>query len=95
MYKEQLEDRWQFHYPPFYRVLKITLRHRDLVTLDNAAEWFGISLKNAFKDNVLGPTAPNVSRVRNLYIKHITLKIHLNKHQYQFLIEPIYMLQWQ
>ena len=75
MYKEQLEDRWQFHYPPFYRVLKITLRHRDLVTLDNAAEWFGTSLKNAFKDNVLGPTAPNVSRVRNLYIKHITLKI--------------------
>jgi len=75
MYKEQLEDRWQFHYPPFYRVLKITLRHRDLMTLDNAAEWFGTSLKNAFKDNVLGPTAPNVSRVRNLYIKHITLKI--------------------
>ena len=75
MYKEQLEDRWQFHYPPFYRVLKITLRHRDLMTLDNASEWFGTSLKNAFKDNVLGPTAPNVSRVRNLYIKHITLKI--------------------
>lgn len=75
MYKEQLEDRWQFHYPPFYRVLKITLRHRDLMTLDNAAEWFGESLKNAFKENVLGPTAPNVSRVRNLYIKHITLKI--------------------
>lgn len=75
MYKEQLEDRWQFHYPPFYRILKITLRHRDLMTLDNAAEWFGKSLTNAFKDNVLGPTAPNVSRVRNLYIKHITLKI--------------------
>jgi primosomal protein N' (replication factor Y) len=75
MYKEQLEDRRQFHYPPFYRVLKITLRHRDLMTLDNAAEWFGTSLKNAFKENVLGPTAPNVSRIRNLYIKHITLKI--------------------
>lgn len=75
MYKEQLEDRWQFHYPPFYRVLKITLRHRDLMTLDSASEWFGKSLINAFKDNVLGPTAPNVSRVRNLYIKHITVKI--------------------
>ena len=75
MYKEQLEDRWQFHYPPFYRVMKITLRHRDLMTLDNASEWFGKSLTNAFKDNVLGPTAPSVSRVRNLYIKHITVKI--------------------
>ena len=75
MYKEQLEDRWHFHYPPYYRVMKITLRHRDLITLENAAEWFGTSLKNAFKDNVLGPTSPNVSRVRNLYIKHITVKI--------------------
>ena len=75
MYKEQLEDRWQFHYPPYYRILKITLRHRDLITLDTASEWYGKSLVNAFKDNVLGPAAPNVSRVRNLYIKHITLKI--------------------
>jgi primosomal protein N' (replication factor Y) len=75
MYKEQLEDRWQFHYPPYYRVLKITLRHRDLMRLDEASEWFGKSLTNAFGENVLGPTSPAVSRVRNLYIKHITVKI--------------------
>ena len=75
MYKEQLEDRWQFHYPPYYRILKITLRHRDLIRLEEASEWFGKSLGNAFHDNVLGPTAPNVSRVRNLYIKHIIVKI--------------------
>ncbi len=75
MYKEQLEDRWQFHYPPYYRVLRITLRHRDLMRLEEAAQWFGKSLENAFHENVLGPTAPNVSRVRNLYIKHITVKI--------------------
>lgn len=75
MYKEQLEDRWQFHYPPFYRVLRITLRHRDLIRLEEAAQWFGKSLENAFHENVLGPTSPNVSRVRNLYIKHITVKI--------------------
>ena len=75
MYKEQLEDRWQFHYPPYYRILKITLRHRDLIRLEDAADWFGKSLTNAFHENVLGPTAPNVSRVRNLYIKHIIVKI--------------------
>ena len=75
MYKEQLEDRWQFHYPPYYRVMRITLKHRDLIRLEEAAEWFGKSLGNAFSENVLGPTAPNVSRVRNLYIKHIIVKI--------------------
>ena len=75
MYKEQLEDRWQFHYPPYYRVLRITLRHRDLIRLEAATEWFATSLRNAFHDNVLGPNTPNVSRVRNLYIKHLMLKI--------------------
>ncbi|MFC2127017.1 primosomal protein N' [Bacteroidota bacterium] len=75
MYKEQLEDRWQFHYPPYYRVLKITLKHRDLIRLEEASEWLGQSLGNAFNENVLGPTSPSVSRVRNLYIKHITVKI--------------------
>ncbi|MGB2273646.1 MAG: replication restart helicase PriA, partial [Flavicella sp.] len=75
MYKEQLEDRWQFHYPPFYRVVKIVLRHRNLSRVEEASIWFAKSLTNAFKENVLGPTEPNVSRVRNLYIKHIILKI--------------------
>lgn len=75
MYKEQLDDRWQFHYPPFYRVIKIVLRHRDVSRVEEAAVWFAKSLGNAFNENVLGPTEPNVSRVRNLYIKHIILKI--------------------
>ncbi|MDG1503606.1 MAG: primosomal protein N' [Flavicella sp.] len=79
MYKEQLEDRWQFHYPPYYRVLRITLRHRDLIRLEAATEWFATSLRNAFHDNVLGPNTPNVSRVRNLYIKHLLLKIPPNQ----------------
>ena len=79
MYKEQLEDRWQFHYPPYYRVLRITLRHRDLIRLDAATEWFATSLRNAFHENVLGPNTPNVSRVRNLYIKHLLLKIPPNQ----------------
>ena len=75
MYQEQLQDRWQFHYPPYYRVMRITLKHRDLIRVDEASEWLGKSLQNAFRENVLGPTAPAVSRVRNLYIKHIVVKI--------------------
>jgi primosomal protein N' (replication factor Y) len=75
MYQEQLQDRWQFHYPPYYRVMRITLKHRDLIRVDEASEWLGKSLQNAFYENVLGPTAPAVSRVRNLYIKHIVVKI--------------------
>jgi len=75
MYKEQLQDRWQFHYPPHYRVLRIILKHRDLIRLEEACNWFGKSLTNAFSENVLGPSAPAISRIRNLYIKHIVVKI--------------------
>ena len=75
MYKEQLDDRWQFHYPPFYRLIKITLKHKDYVRVDQGADWLGISLTSIFKDNVLGPTVPAVSRIRNQYIRNITIKI--------------------
>ncbi len=75
MYEEQLQDRWQFHYPPYYRVMRMTLKHRDLIRLEEAAEWLGKSLANTFRENVLGPASPAVSRVRNLYIKQIIVKI--------------------
>ena len=75
MYKEQMEDRWQFHYPPHYRIVRMTFKHRDLICLQGASEWFATSLRNAFGENVLGPNSPSVSRVRNMYIKNILLKI--------------------
>ena len=75
MYKEQLQDRWQYHYPPYYRLIKITLKHRDYTKVDNGVNWLAKSLQNVFRDNVLGPTAPAVARIRNQYIKNITIKI--------------------
>ncbi len=75
MYKEQLDDRWQFHYPPFYRLIKITLKHKDYLRVDQGADWLGRSLESIFKKNMLGPTVPAVSRIRNQYIRNITIKI--------------------
>lgn len=75
MFKEQLEERWQFHYPPFFRLIKITLRHKDFNRVDEGANWFGKSLTSLFNDNVLGPTTPAISKIRNYYIRHIIVKI--------------------
>ena len=75
MYKEQLEERWQYHYPPFYRIIKITLKHRDMYKVDQGAEWIGKSLSNIFRDNLLGPTTPSISRVRNQFIRVLIIKI--------------------
>nr|WP_262509601.1 primosomal protein N' [Tenacibaculum jejuense] len=75
MYKEQLQDRWQYHYPPYYRIIKITLKHRDYARVNDGVNWLAKSLQNVFRENVLGPTAPAVSRVRNQYIKNLVIKI--------------------
>ena len=75
MYKEQLQDRWQFHYPPFYRIIKITLKHRDYLKVDSGINWLAKALRNSFGSDVMGPTEPVVARVRNQYIKNLTIKI--------------------
>lgn len=89
MYKEQLQDRWQYHYPPYYRVIKITLKHRDYQKVDTGIVWLAKALQNIFAENVLGPSAPAVSRIRNQYIKNLVIKIppkqslHKTKEQLQ------------
>jgi primosomal protein N' (replication factor Y) len=75
MYKEQLQDRWQYHYPPFYRIIKVTLKHKNFTTVEQGASWLGTSMNTHLKEQVLGPTTPVISKVRNYYIKHLIVKI--------------------
>ena len=75
MSKEQLEERYQFKYPPFFRVIKIEFKNRDFLRAQKASTWFGLALQNKFGEHVLGPEQPPVGRVRNQYIFNIMLKI--------------------
>ncbi len=75
MFKEQLLERWNFKYPPYYRLIKITLKHKDYNKLILAADWLGQSLRNYFNEWILGPSSPAIGRVRNLYIKDLIIKI--------------------
>ncbi len=79
MYKDQINERHAFHYPPLVRLLKITLKHKDFNKVEQAGIWLGSSLKNSFYDNVLGPTSPAVSRIRNQYLKTILIKLPADK----------------
>lgn len=78
MYKEQLEERYQYKYPPLLRTIKIILKHRDFNKVNRGSEWLATSLRNQFRNNVLGPTSPVVARVRNQYIKHLLIKLPPN-----------------
>ncbi|WP_340199117.1 primosomal protein N' [Ascidiimonas sp. W6] len=75
MYSDELNDRIQFKYPPFFRLIRITFRHKDFNKLNEGAAWFAKAMRNNFGAYVLGPEQPAIGRIRNEYIKHITLKI--------------------
>ncbi len=80
MYKEQIEERYQFKYPPFQRLIKITFKHRDYQTTLDSSQWF-VDALNQIPHGVvvLGPEFPAVSRVRNLY--NINVIIKMNRQQ--------------
>ena len=75
MYAEQINDRYSYKYPPIYRLIKITFKHKDYNRVNLAADWYAKSLRQIFKSNVLGPEFPPVSRIRNLFNKNILVKI--------------------
>ncbi|PNW28045.1 replication restart helicase PriA [Formosa algae] len=75
MYKEQMDDRYNFKYPPVYRLIKITLKHKDFNRVNIASQWLGKALRQVFGDYVLGPEDPPVSRIRNLFHKNILIKV--------------------
>ncbi|WP_262902484.1 replication restart helicase PriA [Lutimonas saemankumensis] len=79
MYEDQMNERHQFSYPPLVRLIRITLKHKDLIKVDAAANWMGKSLSNSFGDQILGPTSPSIGRIRNKYLKTILIKLPANK----------------
>ncbi len=74
-YQHELEDRRQFGYPPFTKVINIYLKHRDDATVGELAVRYSGLLRQVFGTRVLGPMAPFVARVQNLFIRQITLKM--------------------
>ena len=79
MYKQQKEERYQYKYPPFFRTVKITFKDRNLQKMQKSAIWFTRALELKLKDNVLGPEAPPISRIRNQYISNVLIKIPKNQ----------------
>lgn len=74
-YQMELENRKQFFYPPYSRVVQLTLKHKDKDLVGRAAERMVQSLKQDLKDYVIGPAAPVVNRVRNQYLMEILIKL--------------------
>jgi len=77
MFNTQCEERKLFKYPPYFRMIQIVLRHRDPKVLNQAANKMATDLRAVFGARILGPNVPSVSRIQNMYIKHILLKFEV------------------
>lgn len=80
MYKEQIYERKNFKYPPFFRLIKLTLKHRDFDRLKEGSLWFYNVLVQSLPIPVLGPEEPAINRIRNEYIRTIMIKIPTTAH---------------
>jgi primosomal protein N' (replication factor Y) (superfamily II helicase) len=80
MYNEQLFERKIYNYPPYFKLIKLTLKHKDYEKLKEGSMWLYQVLKQQFDIPVLGPEEPAVNRIRNEYIRTILIKIPQEKH---------------
>lgn len=74
MYESQIVERRVFRYPPYYRLIDITLKHRTSDLLNEAADLYASQLRSVFSTRVMGPEYPSITRVRGLYLKKIILR---------------------
>lgn len=71
----EIVERRNYHYPPFYKLIKFTLKHKDRDLISEAANYFSQQLRAIFQERVLGPEFPVIARIQNYYLKEILLKI--------------------
>ena len=74
-YKLQLEERTAFHYPPFFHLIYIYIKHRNNDIVESASMELGSRIREIFGNRVLGPDKPTVARVKTLHIRKIMLKL--------------------
>ena len=75
--RTQLEERQIFHYPPYYRLIYVYLKHTKDEVVNTAGIEFGTRLRQWFGGRVLGPDKPSVSRVKTLSIRKLVLKLEM------------------
>jgi len=75
LYTFEINNRKQFFYPPFSRLIQITFKHKETFLAEEAAHLMVQGLKPQFEQSITGPAEPVVSRVRNQYLWELLIKL--------------------
>lgn len=75
-YNHEIEERRKYKYPPFFRLIKITMKHRDPLVIEKGADLFAADIRKSIQGvQVLGAHEPMISKIRNYYLREIIIKI--------------------
>ncbi len=74
-YAFEITNRQEFFYPPFSRLVMLTLKHKDKTVVTEAANKLVTLLRQDLKDYVVGPAPPVIGRIRNLYLMEVMIKL--------------------
>ena len=77
-YDHEIEERRQYNYPPFVRVIYVYVKHKDQTAVSTIAFDLADRLRRLLGNRVSGPDEPSVARVQSLYIRRIMLKVEVN-----------------
>ncbi len=83
-YGRELKERHEFAYPPFMRLIRITLKHKKPQVVNDAMKLYAHWLKQQLGEWVLGPAVPHVGRVRNYYLLDVLIKLEMNPQKIKF-----------
>ncbi len=75
MFESQLTERVEYKYPPYVRLIKLTIKDKSLDKVNIACEWLDKVMRRSYKGDILGPVYPEISRVRNKYQKQFIIKL--------------------
>jgi primosomal protein N' (replication factor Y) (superfamily II helicase) len=79
LYQREIAERQMFKYPPFYRLIRVTIKHKDPKQAMLGAKYLAKELKKTFKSRVLGPQEPLIPRIQMKYLQQIIIKIERDK----------------
>jgi primosomal protein N' (replication factor Y) len=78
MFLSQMEVRKTYKYPPFYRLIRLTVKDKQNELVDLSSKMLADELKKIFGSRVLGPEYPMIPRIKNKYLKTILIKFERN-----------------
>lgn len=77
--ERELSERSKFVYPPYCRLIALTIKHKNNMVVERASIHLANVLKGRLGSRIYGPTVPGVARLRNYYLRSILIKIEKSR----------------